>query len=109
MRRFQPQDDEARLLEEEMARAEETHTNYKIPLRAIKSIAVAVLLVLFGMGCLCVSIFSFNGSLEYLFGNRRIMFFILSLVTLPCGSWTLILAYRCYYRYDGYRWPMIFL
>ena len=109
MRRLRPQTDEEVLIQHEINETNLFLFKTKIPLKAIKSIIIAILLVFFGMICLFLSLFSFGNSLEYLFGQRRVMLGILSLITIPSGSWTLILAYRCYYHYPGYRWPMLFL
>ena len=116
MRRRQTKDDEEYLLTthrpipsgEESVQQKQVKTN-KIPGRAIKSIIIAILLVILGIACYLCLILSYTDILYYAFHDHRLMLFVIGTVTIPCGGYTLILAYRCYYMIGQYRWPMIFL
>lgn len=78
-----------------------------IPGRAVKSIIVSILLVLLGSVCVvCLLVALFRRSLR--FNTTFFTLFIVSLLSLPCGIYTLIIAHRIYNRTPGYNWPMIF-
>ena len=81
----------------------------KIPSKAIKSIIVAILLVLLGFTCLVLLVLTYTGSMYYAFGEHRFMLFSIGLLTISYGSYTLYIAYNCYHMVKDYRWPMLFL
>ncbi|EAX94849.1 hypothetical protein TVAG_049180 [Trichomonas vaginalis G3] len=80
----------------------------KIPWPAIKSIVVAIILILIGISCATMFLLSF-GPFYAQFSSNRIVLFIISFLTINAGTWTLRIAYKCYYMIDNYRWPMLFL
>ena len=89
---------------------EKTNAKYdKIPTKAIKSIIIAIFLVIVGIACLIFLMFSFTDVMYYAFHDHRLMLFIIGIVTIPCGGYTLIIAFNCYKNVKGYNWTMIFL
>ena len=112
MRLRRGNDDEQRLLAaqsvENFERTNESIQQQKIPPRAIKSIIVAFLLVILGISCFFFLILSYTDILYYAFHDHRLMLFLIGSVTIPCGSYTLYIAYQCYHMVGQYRWPMIF-
>ena len=83
------------------------HKHPSVPNRAIKSIIVSILLVLLGLICsICLIAVFLNGNLE--FSTKCFALFIIMVLSLPCGIYTLVLAYKIYNRTPGYTWPMIF-
>ena len=115
MRLRRENDDEERLLPEH-ATANFDRENgplnsskyQKIPLKAIKSIIIAILLVILGISCFVFLILSYTDMLYYTFHDHRLMLLLIGSVTIPCGSYTLYIAYHCYYMIGHCRWPMIF-
>jgi hypothetical protein len=82
----------------------------RIPGPAKKSIVVAVLLCLLGFVCVILSLATF-GEKSFMSNNRasRWPLFVLGVLALPSGAYTLYLASLIYHRTPGYYWPMIFL
>ena len=116
MKQRRTNDDEESLLRSETAKGDvedsverKKKMTAKIPRKAIKSIIIAILLILLGTACLIFLALSFTESLYYVFGQNRLMLVIIGILAISCGSYTLYIARNCYYMVNGYRWPMLFM
>jgi hypothetical protein len=82
----------------------------RLPWPAKKAIIVATILCFLGFVCFALSLATwFSGSFMGRNRNSRWPLFVLGVLALPSGVYTLYLAWLIYNRTPGYYWPMIFL
>ena len=92
--------------EEPLIKKEEHHN--RIPQRAIKTIAMSVILEVIGIICLSLLVLSFCDNTMYTLRKNRITLTGFMVLCLPSGFYTLFVAWKAYHNAKGYHWGMIY-
>lgn len=96
------------LSREEKKKEDPKSSKRSIPQRALKSIIIAILLVTVGIICSVLFSLSYKPPFNTI-GNYRYYLLSVGVLTIPAGTYTLYLAYKCYIGADNYRWSILFL